>query len=282
VLKPNIRFLCIVLVAMHTSPVLSQTVQDYSSVGLDTSADSIRGVSQCKADLALSFAVSGVVAKTTVEEGDTVKKGDVLIELDQDIEAIEAQRRELIWENHSEMRAAVARRDVAKVQMEAAQRVYNSNSGISLEELQNRKLAFEISDSEVGRLETQKKMEHLDHLTALANVKRRTLLAPTVGIISNLIRKNGESAQANDPVLQLCDLSEINFVANIPIAQAEKMVQGQIVKLMFTHHDEFTEGRVTFVSPVVDPASGLRELKVVILDIPSWLRPGLKAELFLD
>jgi multidrug efflux pump subunit AcrA (membrane-fusion protein) len=67
---------------MHTSPVLSQTVQDYSSVGLDTSADSIRGISQCKADLALSFAVSGVVAKTTVEEGDTVKKGDVLIELE--------------------------------------------------------------------------------------------------------------------------------------------------------------------------------------------------------
>jgi RND family efflux transporter MFP subunit len=260
----------------------AQTRNNYAEVGLSPTSGVVRGISQCRSDLGLAFAASGLVAKTFVEEGQEVQAGDVLLQLNQGVEEIDLRRRELIWQSGSELEAATARLEVAETQWQAAQRIYDSSRGVSREELQNRQLAFAVATSEVNRLNTQKQMEHLDFLTAQENLNQRTLLAPTVGIVSSLIRKTGESAQANDPVLQLCDLSKINFVANVPVALAETLTTSQTIKLNFPGHSETLNGQVVFVSPVVDSASGLRELKVEITDSPGWLRPGLSADFAID
>jgi RND family efflux transporter MFP subunit len=265
---------------LNIGVVQAQTVLDpYATVGLNAGNGDIRGIVECRHDLELSFATPGVITETLVREGQIVQRGDVLMRLDQQIERIEVDRRRTVWESQAELDAANARSKLSVEQLAAGQRVYDSARGISREDLQNRKLAADLAQSELARLTTQKTIEEFDFLTAQASLKRRNLSAPAVGIISKIVRRAGESAQANDPVLELCDISALFFVANLTVKQAETIQQGQGVTLRNTGRDADFKGEVSFVSPVVDSASGLRRIKVQVIDPPAWLSPGTSAVL---
>jgi|TARA_B110000908_G_scaffold45704_1_gene55695 RND family efflux transporter MFP subunit len=258
----------------------AQSVLDpYATVGLNAGNGKIRGIVECRHDLELSFATPGVITETLVREGQIVQAGDVLMRLDQQIEWIEVDRRRTVWESHAELNAANARAELSVEQLAAGQKVYDIARGISREDLQNRKLAADLAHSELARLETQKAIEEFDFLTAQESLKRRTLTSSAIGIVSKIVRRTGESAQANDPVLELCDISALFFVANLPVKQAETIVQGQAVTLHNTGRGIDFAGEVSFVSPVVDSASGLRRVKIQVIDPPAWLSPGTSAVL---
>lgn len=271
------------ILALWAAVAEAQTppVDPYASVGLNSMSLDIRGNVECRDDLELSFPVSGLIVETLVTEGQVVAQGDLLMRLDQQIEAIEVERRRAMWEGKAELSAAAARADVTQRQLTAGQKVYDASRGISLEDLQNRELSANLAKSELSRLTTQKRIEELDYQTAQENLNRRSLRATTRGIISKINRRTGESAQANDAVLQLCDISELYFVANLPTQQAEQILSGQSVNLRNASHDVDLKGIVSFVSPVVDPATGLRRIRVKVIDPPEWLSPGTSAALAL-
>ena len=259
--------------AAHAQSLLDS----YASVGMNAGNGEIRGIVECRHDLELSFASAGVITETLAREGQTVQSGDVLMRLDQQIERIEVDRRRTVWESQAELDAANARADLSVQQLAAGQRVYDSARGISREDLQNRKLAADLARSELARLTTQKLIEKFDFLAAQESLKRRTLTASAVGIVSKIVRRTGESTQANDPVLELCDTSALFFVANVPVKRAENIIQGGSVTLRNTGRDANFEGKVSFISPVVDSASGLRRIKVEVINSPEWLSPGTSA-----
>lgn len=252
---------------------------DYATVGLSSTAPVLGGFTTCRAELELAFAVSGLVETTLVDEGQTVQKGDVLMRLDQEVERIELLRREAVMEDNAELRAAIARANIALRQKEAAERLHASTGGISREEVQNRTLAHELAVIEISRLEAQAKINALDYDTAQENLVRRTLVAPSEGIISKIEIQTGESAQANDPVMMLCDLSQLEFKASIPVTYADRLSKGMKVQVQISSRSAAVDGTVKFVSPVVDSASGLQEVKVLIDEAHDWLRPGMSAVL---
>ncbi|WP_425073768.1 efflux RND transporter periplasmic adaptor subunit [Sagittula sp. S175] len=262
-------------------PGLASAQQNYDTIGIDSGpAAGLRGHSECVADLELAFPVSGIIGAMPVEEGAMVAAGLVLAQLDQRIEEIELARRQVLLDDLSELNAALAQQEVSAAQYDAAQRLFDRGGAISKEDLQNRKLARDLTVVEVQRLRTQEALQALDRDTAAQALERRTMHAPSPGIISRVIRKPGESVQAYEPVLTLCDVSEILFTASLP-AYGIELSEGAPVTLAFVGRDAIA-GRVRFVSPVVDAASGLREVRIEMPERPAWMRPGLAADLILN
>ena len=247
-----------------------------------SSAEPVRGFTRCAADLQLSFPLAGRIAQTLVREGSQVRKGDVLMHLDRAAEELDVQRRKVQWQGMADLMIAQARAETSGKQLAAARSVFNENRGISLEELQNRELAVRTTQGELERVRTLKETERLDYLTALENLERRTLLSGTNGIVTRLVKQAGESAQAYETVLRLCDLSRIEFMANVPAEQSTRLREGQAVKILVGPSSLLVQARVTFVSPVVDPASGLRELKADLINPPAAVRQGVGAALQLQ
>ena len=272
-------FCAVPLLSLAQSTVQGQT--DYATVGLRPSDPVLSGFTACRAELELAFAVSGLVYKTLVDEGQIVSSGDILMRLDQEIEKIDLARRKAILLDDAELRAAVARSVIARKQMVSAERIHSTTGGISLEEVQNRTLASKLAEIEISRLEAQAKLDSFDYETAGENLRRRTLTAPSDGIISNIEIMTGESAQVNDPVMVLCDLSQLQFVANIPVTYADKLNSGMKVMVQIVSRDASVVGVVKFISPIIDSASGLQEVKILISDVEEWLRPGMSANLVL-
>ena len=274
-----------VIFCVASSPSWAQSIDhgqtDYTTVGLLSSDPVLSGFTACRAELDLAFAVSGLVSETLVDEGQIVSAGDILMRLDQEIEKIDLARRKTIMQDDAELRAAFARSAIARKQMVSAELIHSTTGGISLEEVQNRSLAFRLAEIEISRLESQAKLDAFDHKTAGENLKRRTLIAPSDGIISKIEIMTGESAQVNDPIMVLCDLSQLQFVANIPVAYADKLNLGMSVWVQIFSRDITVGGVVKFISPVIDSASGLLEVKVLVSDVEDWLRPGMSANLVL-
>ena len=247
----------------------------------EAQAEVIRGVTRCAADLQLSFALPGRIAQTLVREGSFVKKGTVLMQLDRSAEEIDVARRRVQWQGQADLMIAQARMETAQKQLEAARMIFNENRGISQEELQNRELAVRSTLGELERVRTLKETERLDYLVATENLERRTLTANTQGIVTRLIKQTGESAQAYEAVLRLCDLSRIEFMAHVPAQLVGRLREGQSIQVMVGPTSLNVNGKVSFVSPVIDPASGLREVKVYLIQPPASVRPGVSASLEL-
>ena len=109
----------------------------------------VKGITRCAADLSLGLAVPGRIANLLVQEGSVVRPGDVLLHLDRGPEELEVQRRFAQWQGQAEMVTAKARVETALVQAEAARKIYQTNQGISREDLENRELALATTQSEV-------------------------------------------------------------------------------------------------------------------------------------
>ena len=241
----------------------------------------VKGTTRCAADLHLALPITGRIAEMRVHEGSVVAAGEILLNLDRTAEQLDVERRRVQWQGEAEMVTARARKDTAEAQVLAARRVFQSSQGISREELENRELAYATTMSELERLKTVKEMERLDYLTAKENLDRRSLRAPTRGIVTKLIKQAGESVQANEAAIRLCDLSRILFVVNVPSDRSGKLRLGGAVDLVVGHGGTRTKGRLIFVSPVVDPASGLREVKIELIKPGPDVRPGVPASLEL-
>lgn len=241
----------------------------------------IKGTTRCAADLSLALPTTGRIARMLVQEGSVVGVGQPMLHLDRAAEDLDVERRRVQWQGQAEVVTAQARKETAELQVVAARRIYASTKGISREELENRELAFATTVSELERLKTVKEMERLDYLTAKENLERRSLRAPTRGIVTKLIRQVGESVQANEALIKLCDMSKILFVANVPSARSEHLHMGDKLGLIVGHGGTPVQGRVIFVSPVIDPASGLREIKIELIKPGAQVRPGVPASLNL-
>lgn len=243
-------------------------------------AEAVRGFTRCAADLQLSFPLAGRIARTLVREGSVVSKGETLMQLDRAAEELDVERRRVQWQGTADLLIAQARHETASKQLAAARTVFNENRSLSLEEVQNRELAVRTTAAELERVRTLKETERLDYLTALENLERRTLVSGTHGIVTRIIKQAGESAQAYEAVLRLCDLSRIEFMANLPVEQSNRLREGQSVRVSVASVPPATvSARLTFVSPVIDPASGLREIKADLINPPAAVRPGISAVL---
>lgn len=245
-------------------------------------ANSIKGTTRCAADLSLALAVTGRIAEMLVREGSEVQAGTVLLHLDRSAEELDVERRRVQWQGKAEIVTAQARKETAESQVMAARKIYQESQGISREELENRELAYATTVSELERLKTVKEMERLDYLTAKENLERRSLRAPTRGVVTRLIKQAGESVPANEAAIRLCDLSKILFVANVPAGRTERLREGGSVDLRVGPAATRIKGRMIFVSPVVDPASGLREIKIELIRPGPDVRPGASASLDLE
>ena len=208
------------------------------------------GIIQPFIDVRLSAAVPGIVTARNVKEGDRVKAGDVLLELDNRLERLEVERRRLVRDQ---------KRDV----YEGTKKLFGTTKGVSKEELATNEAEFKVAA--------------VEHDMALEALRRRQVITPHPGEITEIQIEVGEACQEHQPLIRLVDTSRCYFVTNLEAAQRNRFKPGQIVTLEVDTGDDraIVQGTVSFLSPVVDPASGLTTMKVLIDNPDGRIRPGL-------
>ncbi|MCD6526250.1 MAG: efflux RND transporter periplasmic adaptor subunit [Desulfuromonas sp.] len=267
---------CVLLVGLIIGGSLSPAVAE--EIG------GISGITEPVHDVILSLSTSGTVTRIFFNEGDYVKKGKVILGLDMQLETLEVERRKLIWESKAELNSAIARVATLSSQLDASRELYKSTGSISQEELEQQQLEFELAVAEKERLKISEERERIEYRIAVEQLNKRSLCAPFSGIITELLADIGETSELDVPLVHLVDTSQCLFVCTVEEQVGRTLQRGPAVNLELEAGeipDKIT-AEISYVDPVVDPASGLQRVKAVFENKDGKIHPGVAGKMFIS
>jgi multidrug efflux pump subunit AcrA (membrane-fusion protein) len=256
--------------------------------------------------------ISAPVKTFHVKRGDHVSKDQLLAVLEnKDLQAAVGDSRGGYQQAQSLLRTTSAatipedtnkaQQDVqaAKQAMEAAQKVYESRRQLFDQGALARRLVEEANVAyvqarsqyeialkhlqtveSVGRVEQVKSAEaqvesaKAKYEGAEAQLSYSEIRSPIAGIVADRPLYAGEMASAGAPLVTVVNISRVIARANIPVGQAASVKAGDRANISQTDAQLQAAGKVTVVSPAVDPNSTTVEVWVEAENPGERLKPG--------
>jgi multidrug efflux system membrane fusion protein len=217
-------------------------------------------------DVRISALVPGRVIVMKVAEGDAVKAGQLVAELDP--RPLEDQRRQ-----------AAAALSQAKVALENAK----LNSGRT-ERLFQRGIAAgkEAEDARSQEAAAQAAVESavaaLD--TAERQVARTRVLSPIAGDVVKRLVSVGEQVDgtAGQPLLEVANLDLVELAAAVPAEHLAAVRVGQTAEIVVEGRDQRLSGDIVAIAPAVDPATNAALARIRVVNTGRVLRVGMYAQ----
>jgi len=247
--------------------------------------------------------VSGIVKSLLTRESQPVRKGDMLLELDDkeyklDLESAEADRlqnlSELLLEkqfseSEGESLPAVQEKMYrAEVEYERARISYREGK-ISEEEFQEAYKRCEMALIESGEMKEEimaaakgLSQSEIRVKKARMDLEKTKITAPFSGVVFGIKVSPSEHLPANSELFSLVNLDRIQVHAKVLESEVGKIKAGRNASLRFSSYpDQVFRGRVAAVSPVINPED--RSCNVIVdVDNPRHeIKPGMHAEVEL-
>lgn len=192
--------------------------------------------------------VRGIIDEFYIEEGEKVKAGDIIAQLEVDQYRIDAERAKATLnrlENDFKRNKELFEQDM-----------------ISMETLQNAQFEYE----------SQKAAYELTEL----NLIHTAIKSPISGVISERFIKKGNMIGIDQPAFRVTNINLLQAILHIPEHEIEIIRPGQTAQLQFDAiQGKIFEGRVERISPVVDSQTGTFKVTVHVVQYGDILRPGM-------
>lgn len=235
---------------------------------------------------------NGVLAGVEVREGDSVRSGQKVAQLKDDLpkaqlatlarEAESPQSTAKIEDAQLAEKFAVERFRIAE---EAKGR---NTDAVSRAEM----LELEVAALRAGK-EIDKAILELDlvkHKKAEIEAELRSyvLLAPFGGTIVRVLKTRGESVQLGDPIAEIVDPTRLRVEGYVSASQASTLRAGQLVSVTEDLDDQTApsslnvKGRLVFVDVGVEPVSQRVRIWAEVDNTALTIRPGVQARMEID
>jgi HlyD family secretion protein len=120
---------------------------------------------------------------------------------------------------------------------------------------------------------------HGKYLGASAQLSYSEIRSPMDGMVTDRPQYEGELATANQPLLTVMDVSKLIAKAHIAQSEAASLKVGNPAQLQVAGLSEPVEGKVSLVSPALDPGSTTIEVWVESKKPNEALKPGMTVQL---
>ena len=254
--------------------------------------------------------ISAPVKRVLVNRGDHVRVGQLLAELESGDLAAAAEESKHQYEQtqaaYQTLTGATVREDMTKAQadvqmaqqtLDAAKKVYDNRAALQREGALAQRL---VDDAKVAMVQAQTQYEtaqrHVEVLnqvsqreairggeaqmaaakahydTAVVQVAYGQIRSPISGVIADRSIYAGEIAASGTPLVTIVDISQLVARTNVPVKEATAIKVGRPARI--TGPDGDLAGKVTVVSPSVDPNTTTVEVWVQVPNPGERLKPG--------
>ena len=221
-----------------------------SEVAVGPISDYVQHTSTIEAEESIDVyaQTTGLVSEVIVEEGDRIKKGQILVRLIDDELRLGMEEARV---NYQKLSSSFKR----------SQGLFDRNL-LSREDYEQRK--FNVEEA---RIRWERSKLSLDH----ASVR-----SPVDGVISERMVKLGDRISPSNKLYSLVDLQSLIAQVHVPGRDMRYISKGQAAEVTtdFLPGETF-RGKVERISPVVDPGSGTFKVTIELSDESSRLRPGM-------
>jgi Multidrug resistance efflux pump len=255
---------------------------------------SASGTIQPVTEVKIAPEVSGEITELRVEEGDSVKVGDVLVRIRPDIFQSQLQRAQAgLAQQRANLEQTIASLSRSKAQLIRAQAEYERQKKlweekvISEADWQLATQNYEVAKNDVTFAEQN--VEAARHIVssteaslkeAQENFRRTTVVAPMSGVVSKLIVKHGErvvgtATMAGTEMLRIADLSKMEVRVNVNENDIVRVHQGDTAIIdvdSYSNQNREFKGIVTLIANTAKEkvsADAITEFEVRILILSS-------------
>ena len=261
----------------------------------------------------ISPKITAPITSFKVQRGDHVKKGQLLATLENKDLAGQAESSRGNFEQADatfvtsvdagipqQVQKAELDASTAKAALDAQQRVYDSRKELFQQgalpqrdldaaavALAQARSAYEVAQKQLADLQRIGKEQAMKsaHGTrasaegamraAEAQLSYSQIRSPIDGVVTDRPLYTGDLATANQPILTVMNLSRLIAKSHIPQSEAATLKVGNPADLKVSGLDEPIKGKVTLVSPALDPGSTTIEVWVEASKPNPALRPGM-------
>ncbi len=238
------------------------------------------GTVKAKTITTVSSRVMGEVLSVHVKEGDRVKKGSLLVKIDdRDLR----QRLKSAEHGYREAKRAL---EIANKEMELAERTYERYKGLYEEKV--------ITEQEFDEISTKSEIAHKSYERAEAGLKRAKAMldeikvnlrftdirAPFTGVVTEKMVEVGMMAAPGTPLLKIEDNSYFLVEADVDESVFKAVNKGDRVRVRIDSVDKDIYGTISDIFPTIDPNSRTFRVKVSLKD--RALRTGLFARVYIS
>jgi RND family efflux transporter MFP subunit len=201
--------------------------------------------------------VEGLVEAITVDRGDTVRRGQVVVVLESGPEraALEIAKSRAAMTGPVE--AAQARVEFAKTKEKRQEELYRQNF-VSSSALDEARTERRLAESELRVALENQKLAELDVERTQELLSMRTIRSPFNGVVVDRLMDPGEFATTNlrEPILKLAETDPLNVEVVLPATLFGKVKKGDRGDVVPETGTARVEARVAIVDRVIDGASG--------------------------
>lgn len=233
----------------------------------------------------LSFQVSGLISKLLKEEGDTVKKGELIATIDEQ-------------DYNANYKRAEAEVEKSLAHQKDTTDKYNRYAPLATDNT--------VSKTDVETLYNAQNTANADYKASIANrdylknqLKYTKLYAPEDGIIMTRVQEAGSNVQKGQPVYTMAKTKPVWVRAYVNETALGNIKYGQEVKVFTdtvnpqTGKNREYKGQIGYISPVAeftpktvqstDTRTNLvYRIRVYIYDIDEYLRQGMPVTIKVD
>jgi RND family efflux transporter MFP subunit len=205
-----------------------------------------QGLVDAEDNVTVSPKTPGLTTRVYVQEGQAVKKGQVLAQLDN----------AMILRNIEGLKSQV---DLANSVFERQQNLWNQKIGTEVQYLQ----------AKANKENLEKQYASLEEQNDMTRIK-----APITGTVDEVNAKEGEMASPQMPAFRVVNTSNLKLTAKVSEAYVTNIKKGNKAIVTIPELNKDVEARVTFVGRTIDPLSRTFNVEV---KLPSYddLRPNM-------
>ncbi|UCD36846.1 MAG: efflux RND transporter periplasmic adaptor subunit [Fidelibacterota bacterium] len=191
---------------------------------------------------------SGVVKEIFAEEGQAVKKGQLLAKLEDERQSFELAR--------------------TKASLQKLEKEYQRNKELFAKNL----ISAEVYDRTRFEYDAQKAAYELAKLEMVYT----SIKAPIGGVVAERLIKAGNMVAVNAPTFRVIDFNTLKAVLHVPEIELDKLRPNQLatLKVDALPGNEYS-GQVSLISPVIDPATGTIKVTIAFDNADRILKPGM-------
>ncbi|WP_461116789.1 efflux RND transporter periplasmic adaptor subunit [Spirosoma jeollabukense] len=213
----------------------------------------LQGTIDAKNNVQVSPKSGGVVTAVYVKEGDYVKAGQRIAQVDD----------QLLRESVSEV----------KTQLSLANTVFEKQEALWKQQI----------GTEIQYLQAKNNKESLERRmsTLNAQIGQSTVTAPIAGVVDQVNVKVGQSAAPGMGLVRVVNLSQLKVVAKVADSYAGSVRKGDAITVEFPDLQRTLNSRISFVATTVDPLSRTFTIEAP-LPSDNALKPNMLARIKIN
>lgn len=212
------------------------------------------GTVEAREDILLSAAISGIVDRVSVEEGDAVQQGEELFRIDQRVRQTEL--------DDAQSTLALQEKNLERI------RTLHERGNVTAQELDEAVTLHQQARHAVNR--------------ARVHVSLGIVTAPIEGIVDRVFLDEGEYAHEGSQLVHLLDLRTVDMVVGVPERFSARVQEGKTAHVQFDAFEDDWTGIVERVALSAHEGTNTFETTIVIDNPALRLRPGMIGRVRLE